>query len=112
MAYEVIISAVSAGVALLLARLITFFKTKRFENRTDKKLDAELEKSETEQALAMYRELIGGLKSDIKGLAEQLISMQAERLVYREENATLKVELRAVKGRVAELEGRIDKPSL
>lgn len=101
---DAILAAVFTGLGLLISKWTDFFKVRRSENREDKKVEADIGKSETSQALDMYKSLIESLKTDMKELLGHLHQLEKDHLDCREENAKLRAEVKSLTDRVHILE--------
>lgn len=82
-------------------------KQQQEDNRLrEQKQQEDIKKSNTEQAMAIYTVLINGLKSDIDALMGKLDILHREHASCREENATLRAEVRSLTERIEQLEKR------
>jgi len=115
---EAVISAIVAGAILFLGKgvewLVTIFRSKRegkmAEQKQDvelKKQQADLDKSEADHAVALYREHVADLKKDVKGLIATLHSLEEEHMTCREDRAALRVEVKNLTERMKEVEGKL-----
>lgn len=60
----------------------------------DKKQSTELRLAENEQAFKIYKELLDRLRDDVSKMTQDMNKLEQEHLHCREENATVKTELR------------------
>ncbi len=108
---EAVIAAIFTGAGIFLGKCIDYLKVKRDANLEEKKAnleekkhDAATEKSELEQAVIVYRELVNGLRDDVKQVVAALHDQEEERLKYLEENFALRAEVKSLRERVLHLE--------
>lgn len=97
-------AAVASAATFLIPKLLEYMKQRSDETLAQEKLAGDERKSETEQALSMYRELIEGLKVDIRNLMTELDKLNKEHASCREENAALRAEVKALTARIEQLE--------
>lgn len=100
---QAMIGAAGTAIGVVIAAIATVFKNRRDANREEKKGDNADKRSETEQALGMYKGLIDSLKSDIKEMMGYLHNLEKEHATCREENIRLNIEIKMLNERVAEL---------
>lgn len=111
---ESIIAVVSTLVGIVMGKGIDFAKARWSAKSADKKTDSDVRTTEVEKAAIMYRDIIVGLRSDLDKVMVHVKELEQERVDCREENATLRAELKATRDalrrtniRVEELETRI-----
>lgn len=99
-----VIAAVFTGVGALLGKGIEFFRARHSASLEQQAQEAKIKSSETEQAVALYREIISALRDDLKKLFRSLQQLEADHLKCREENAALRTEVKGLTKRVKTLE--------
>lgn len=100
------IAAIGTAGGVIITAAAAILKNKWDASREAKKGDNADHRSETEQALGMYKGLIDSLKSDIKEMMGYLHELEKEHATCREENIKLNIELKMLNERVAQLEGK------
>jgi uncharacterized membrane-anchored protein YhcB (DUF1043 family) len=92
-AIDLVINASVGGAAILISQGISYLKSRSESKLKANQQEKDNVKSETEQALAMYKGLIDGLKADINEMDKHLQKLEDDHLSCRVENATLRANL-------------------
>lgn len=104
---DAVIAAGGGFAGVVLTKLTDLLRASGDVRVNDLKAKADVNKSETEQALGMYREQVVGLRGDVKELLACLHQLEEERLECRVENADLKAQVRALREQVDEFGKRL-----
>ncbi len=90
--------------------LLNIYKAKNQASLDKDKQISEFRISENEQAFKMYRELFESVKKDVLRLTEDINKLEQEHLKCREENASLKSEMRIHSKEIELLKSQIKAP--